>query len=73
MANKITPWITQKALLGNDDDDIDDDNDNNNNNNLPVVLRGYQTWSLTLGEEHTLRVFENRLLRKILGSKRNSK
>jgi hypothetical protein len=32
---------------------------------LPVVLYGYETWSLTLGEEHRLRVFENRVLRKI--------
>jgi hypothetical protein len=26
---------------------------------LPVVLYGCETWSLTLGEEHRLRVFEN--------------
>jgi hypothetical protein len=26
---------------------------------LPVVLYGYETWSLTLREEHRLRVFEN--------------
>jgi hypothetical protein len=37
---------------------------------LPVVLHGCKTWSLTLGEEHRLRVFENRVLRKIFGSKR---
>jgi hypothetical protein len=30
---------------------------------LPVVLYGCETWSLTLREEHTLRVFENRVLR----------
>jgi hypothetical protein len=36
---------------------------------LPVVLYGYETWSLTLREEHRLRVFENRVLR-IFGSKR---
>jgi len=35
---------------------------------LPVVY-GYETWSLTLREERTLRVFENRLLRRIFGSK----
>jgi hypothetical protein len=34
---------------------------------LPVVLYGHETWSLTLGEEHRLRVFEKRLLRKIFG------
>jgi hypothetical protein len=37
---------------------------------LPVVLYGCETWSLTLGEEHRLRVFENRVLRKIFGPKR---
>jgi sorting nexin-29 len=37
---------------------------------LPVVLYGCETWSLTLWEEHRLRVFENRVLRKIFGSKR---
>jgi hypothetical protein len=37
---------------------------------LPVVLYGYETWSLTLGEEHRLRVFENRVLRKIFGPER---
>jgi hypothetical protein len=36
---------------------------------LPVVLRGFETWSLTLREEHRLRVFENRMLR-IFGPKR---
>jgi hypothetical protein len=36
-----------------------------------VVLYGYETWSLTLREEHRLRVFENRLLRKIFGPKRD--
>jgi hypothetical protein len=30
---------------------------------LPVVLYGCKTWSLTLREEHRLRVFENRMLR----------
>jgi hypothetical protein len=36
---------------------------------LPVVLYGCETWSLTLREEHRLRVFENRVLR-IFGPKR---
>jgi len=36
---------------------------------LPVVLYGCETWSLTLREERRLRVFENRVLRKIFGSK----
>jgi hypothetical protein len=38
---------------------------------LPVVLYGCKTWSLTLREEHRLRVFENRVLRRISGSKRD--
>jgi hypothetical protein len=37
---------------------------------LPVVLYGCATWSLTLREEHRLRVFENRVLRRIFGPKR---
>jgi hypothetical protein len=37
---------------------------------LPVVLYGYKTWSLTLGEEQRLRVSENRVLRKIFGHRR---
>jgi hypothetical protein len=37
---------------------------------LPVVLYGCETWSLTLREEHRLRVFENRVLRRIFGPKR---
>jgi hypothetical protein len=36
----------------------------------PLVLYGCETWSLTLGDEHRLRVFENRVLRKISGPKR---
>jgi hypothetical protein len=38
---------------------------------LPVVLRRCETWSLTLREEPRLRVFENRVLRRILRRKRN--
>jgi hypothetical protein len=34
---------------------------------VPVVLYGYKTWSLTLREEHRLRVFENKVLRRIFG------
>jgi hypothetical protein len=37
---------------------------------LPVVLYGCETWSLTLKEECRLRVFENRVLRRIFGPKR---
>jgi hypothetical protein len=34
---------------------------------LPVVLYGCETWSLTLREEHRLKVFENRVLRRRFG------
>jgi hypothetical protein len=37
---------------------------------FPVMLYGCETWSLTLREKHRLRVFENRVLRKIFGPKR---
>ena len=36
---------------------------------LPVVVCGCETWSLTLGEERRLKVFENRKLRRIFGPK----
>ena len=36
---------------------------------LPVVLYGCETWSLILREERRLRVFENRVLRKVFGPK----
>jgi len=38
---------------------------------LPVVLYGCETLLLTLREEHRLRVFENRVLRRIFGPKRD--
>ena len=38
---------------------------------LTFVLYGCETWSLTLREEHRLRVFENRVLRRIFGSKKD--
>jgi hypothetical protein len=37
----------------------------------PLVLYGCETWSLTLREEHRLRVLENRVLRRIFGPKRD--
>jgi hypothetical protein len=37
----------------------------------PVVLYGCETWSLTLREEHKLKVFENGVLRRIFGPKRD--
>jgi hypothetical protein len=37
---------------------------------LPVVLYGCETWSLTLREEHGLGIFENRVLRRMFGPKR---
>jgi hypothetical protein len=38
---------------------------------LPTVLYGCETWSLTLREEHWMRVFENRVLKRIFGLKRD--
>jgi hypothetical protein len=38
---------------------------------LPVDLYGCETWSLTPREENRLRVFENRVLRRIFGPKRD--
>jgi hypothetical protein len=38
---------------------------------FPVVLYGCGTWSLSLWEEHRLRVFENRVLNSIFGPKRD--
>jgi hypothetical protein len=38
---------------------------------LPPVLYGCETWSLTLKEERRPRVYENRVLRKIFGTKRD--
>ena len=38
---------------------------------LPVVLYGCETWSPTLREERRLRVFENRVLRRVFGPKRD--
>jgi hypothetical protein len=38
---------------------------------LPVVRYGWETWSLTLREEHRLRMFENRVLRRIFGPKKD--
>jgi len=38
---------------------------------LPIVLYKFETWSLTLRKEHRLRVFKNRVLRKIFEPKRD--
>ena len=38
---------------------------------LPVALNGCENWSLTLREERRLRVFENRVLRRVFGPKRD--
>jgi hypothetical protein len=43
----------------------------NNTIILPVVVFGCDTWSLMLREEFTLRVFENRVLRRIFRPKRD--
>jgi hypothetical protein len=38
---------------------------------MPVVLYGCESWSLILREEHRLKAFEERVLRRIFGPKRN--
>ena len=38
---------------------------------LPVILYGCESWSTTLADEHKLHVFENKVLRKIYGPKRD--
>jgi hypothetical protein len=38
---------------------------------LPVILYGCETWSLTLKDEHRLRAFQNGVLRRIFGPKRD--
>ena len=38
---------------------------------LSVVLYGCETWWLTLREEHRMRVFQNRVLRRIFGAKKD--
>jgi hypothetical protein len=38
---------------------------------LPVVLYGCETWSFILREERKMRVFENMVLRRIFGPRRN--
>jgi len=38
---------------------------------LPVFLYGCETWSLTLREERRPRMFENRMLRRVFGPKRD--
>jgi len=37
---------------------------------FPVVLYGCETWSVSLREERRLRVFENKVLRRIFGPKK---
>jgi hypothetical protein len=38
---------------------------------MPVVFYGCETWSLTLREERRLSVFQNRVLKRIFGLKRD--
>ncbi|KAJ4442509.1 hypothetical protein ANN_04096 [Periplaneta americana] len=53
------------------DDDVDDDDRIYKTVILPVVLYGCEAWTLTLRAEHRFRVFENKVLRKIFGAKRD--
>jgi hypothetical protein len=39
--------------------------------NIKMVLYGCETWSLTLRNERRLRVFENRVLKRVFGPKRD--
>jgi hypothetical protein len=41
------------------------------NINLPLVLYGWETWPVTSRKENRLSVFENRVLRRIFGPKKN--
>jgi hypothetical protein len=38
---------------------------------LPVALYGHETWSLILRVDHRMREFENRVVRRISGPKRD--
>jgi hypothetical protein len=38
---------------------------------LPSLLNGYATWSLILREERRLRVFENKVLKRIFGPQKD--
>jgi len=38
---------------------------------LPIGFYGFENWLLTLGKERRLRVFENRVLRRIFGAERD--
>lgn len=40
---------------------------------LPVVLYGFETWSLTLKDEHRPRMFGNKMLRKVFRPKRSER
>jgi hypothetical protein len=46
-------------------------NENKHDYTFACGLHGCETWSLTLREEHRLRAFENKVLRKIFGPKRD--
>jgi hypothetical protein len=58
----------QVVLLSTEEKEFDIDS-NFANIILPVVLYGCETWSLALKEGRRLRVFENRVLRRIFGPK----
>jgi hypothetical protein len=38
---------------------------------MPVILYGCENWSLKLREEHRLRLFENKVLRRLFGTMRD--
>jgi hypothetical protein len=57
-------FVFQFAIQKCKDEDIQ-------NYNLAIVLYGCESWSLTLREECRLRVFENKVLRRIFGPKKD--
>jgi hypothetical protein len=64
------PWVKQPELEVNNSSASSTEFMNECSYTILPVLYGCETWSLTLREEYRLRVFENRMLRKIFGPKR---
>jgi uncharacterized membrane protein len=67
----VTKTFTLKGLRPNPSVSLPVVNKSKNDIILPVVLYGYKTYSLILWEQHRLRVFENKVLKRIFGPKRD--
>jgi hypothetical protein len=67
---QIANYLT-KQKLSKPEAVLKNENTHFMSNTLYPVLYGCETWSLTLWEEHRLRVFENKVLRRIYGPKRD--